>query len=1211
MSEAGRVPLPARGLLDPLVDLFDEVVLGPLPAPAADSSIAQELAEPLATDAARRWLIISLDDGRRSATVLRVTAPDLLEASRQLAGQVRRLRRQGQAFVGYKLDLGARLFPRPGMAIDASATMERTLFGLGLAEAEPSATFTLLPEEILTWTLINSKGRLRLDRLLDMTQWTAEQRQQLEQYLSQPQIDLFHVDFRSIYSDGTDRWKLYRGHRRFSGETFEDIRPEVLLEASRLGGNYLRGSLDASGKYNYSYLPKTDQNKRGYNILRHAGTTYSLFELYEATGDPSYLEAGERALGYLRRQIRDCAIDAALACVVEGGEVKLGGNGLAMLAFEKHMEVTGKTDDRELLERLGGYLLAEQAPSGEFLVHKRKHPSGTATSFVSGYYPGEALLALVRHPEGDPTWLDAAARGARWLINVRDKGKGINQLAHDHWLLYALNEIDEHMPEDVFIDHGARIAQAITSGQNRRPAYPDWYGSFYIPPRSTPTATRAEGLSAAYTMLRRGGRHEEAEAALLTMRHAVRFQLGTQFDAVSSLYLPNRPRALGGFRRALDNFEIRIDYVQHNISALLALRRLTGGDDLPATAAASAVDKGPKKLMVVSWDGTPDWVIDRLLTEGHLPNLQFMANRGVRAAHSVTSFPSKTAVGHASLWTGCWPGTHGVTGNQVLEAGPKPSLAVQRRGFSSEVMTAEPLFLTAALAGRQVTVLSATHSVPAQKYLDALTDAGIGHDRLRIFSGFETTIDRGRMLRGKDLVAEAEGWDATPEHRGVRREIAFHVGDSPFFALAYDSGESSSPGFDRVLIRQGSRSRRASRGQHILRPLEANQSVDGWSLPFAVRRGELFGHTMFRLFELSADGSQLALYQWKPSALEGHHTPQDLAAYQGAYPVFHDQAFHLYARGVFGDPRMAGGDGTAEQRLLELVRLDTHWLIQGVRFAVDTWHPDVLFHYSPMSDDAGHTWMGLLAPTSEAYDERLAGQLWPVYAEVFSILDEWLGAMLQLADDDTVVALVTDHGMTGTGREIGLHRILADAGLVTYDEDGRLDWARSKISAPDSPFFLRLHDQRYREGSVTTDQAPDILRRAEKALMAARDPQTGAPLFQRVLRPQDIPEAGVECDTCGDLFLDPAPGYYPRNGTTNYIARSARSPWGHGTHGFWPHRRNMQAIFYVTGPGVRRGHETAPIRHIDIAPTLAHLTDLPEPANVCGQIIEAALTTPL
>ncbi len=57
-------------------------------------------------------------------------------------------------------------------------------------------------------------------------------------------------------------------------------------------------------------------------------------------------------------------------------------------------------------------------------------------------------------------------------------------------------------------------------------------------------------------------------------RSGIDFQLQLQFRPESALYLPEPRRALGRFSRSLTDFEIRIDYVQHNLSSLLALREI-------------------------------------------------------------------------------------------------------------------------------------------------------------------------------------------------------------------------------------------------------------------------------------------------------------------------------------------------------------------------------------------------------------------------------------------------------------------------------------------------------------------------------------------------------------------------------------------------------------------------------------------------------------
>ena len=90
-----------------------------------------------------------------------------------------------------------------------------------------------------------------------------------------------------------------------------------------------------------------------------------------------------------------------------------------------------------------------------------------------------------------------------------------------------------------------------------------------MPPRSTPTATSAEGLCSAYLLARDFAGRDEAELIMESISPAIAFQLQTQFRPESVLYLKYPQRALWGFHRSLTDFEIRIDYVQHNISSLL------------------------------------------------------------------------------------------------------------------------------------------------------------------------------------------------------------------------------------------------------------------------------------------------------------------------------------------------------------------------------------------------------------------------------------------------------------------------------------------------------------------------------------------------------------------------------------------------------------------------------------------------------------------
>jgi hypothetical protein len=111
----------------------------------------------------------------------------------------------------------------------------------------------------------------------------------------------------------------------------------------------------------------------------------------------------------------------------------------------------------------------------------------------------------------------------------------------------------------------------MISSQYTEEDAPEYAGGFSPGvPRSTPAASRAEGILAAYRMAK-AANDERAAKLASALRLAARFQLAQQFGDDDPYHLPNPQRARGGFREGLDELRVRIDFVQHNISALLGI----------------------------------------------------------------------------------------------------------------------------------------------------------------------------------------------------------------------------------------------------------------------------------------------------------------------------------------------------------------------------------------------------------------------------------------------------------------------------------------------------------------------------------------------------------------------------------------------------------------------------------------------------------------
>ncbi|HZI19412.1 MAG TPA: alkaline phosphatase family protein [Pyrinomonadaceae bacterium] len=629
---------------------------------------------------------------------------------------------------------------------------------------------------------------------------------------------------------------------------------------------------------------------------------------------------------------------------------------------------------------------------------------------------------------------------------------------------------------------------------------------------------------------------------------------------------------------------------------------------VPAGEAQSQRRGRARRVVIVSWDGAADWVLDRLLAEDKLPHLARLVRRGVRAEWSTPNFPSKTAPGHAAVWTGAFGDVSGVVANSVPRL-PREShtLLESRSGYSSEALLAEPIYVTAAKAGRRVVALSGTQVFPFGPHLAALRAAGVPAERFVAFSGFESQIERERVWGAKDL-RPATGWAGAPRHDGDAggpRELTLTIGETALSLFVFDDPADPVRGLDTVLVRRGAKADAAA-PSFRLKPAEASRDLAHYSPPVRVTKGELFANLYLRLFELAPDGSRLALYQRAANAVPGTVSRREAEQYLEAYGGFHGDPFWGYADGRLGPPLWEGGDGTAERRALELVRLDTEFLKRGTRYAFRRWSPELLTHYTPNSDSAGHIWVGILDPASPAHDPALAARLWPFYEEVFRIQDEWLGEIVRLAGPGAVVCLVSDHGMEGVNKFISVDAVLGRAGLLGVDAEGRVELARTKATGG-SDFFVRLNGTEWKGGIVPPSEREEVLRRAAESLLALVDPETGRHVITKVFRPEETAGLGIGGPAGGDLYFDTAPGYMPSSRYVADIFSPGRRGAGNGEHGFYPHRAKMKAVFFMAGPGVRRNVIIPGVRQIDIAPTLSRLLGIPAPKDARGHVVGDAL----
>ena len=208
---------------------------------------------------------------------------------------------------------------------------------------------------------------------------------------------------------------------------------------------YLARHQKNSGRFFYRIRLDGGDVKSDYNVLRHAGSVYSLAQSLPFAG-PIAQRAADQALSYLWRwylvPVEADQLQFAIVSARPGKRncdiVKLGGVALALTAL-----VTQQRDlsdfERDVARGLARFTCSLIAPDGSFTC-KLNIRTGAVSDFVSLYYPGEAALSLLLFAIrfDDDVAKETALRILRYLSDSRH---GAPSVPPDHWALLATAKV--------------------------------------------------------------------------------------------------------------------------------------------------------------------------------------------------------------------------------------------------------------------------------------------------------------------------------------------------------------------------------------------------------------------------------------------------------------------------------------------------------------------------------------------------------------------------------------------------------------------------------------------------------------------------------------------------------------------------------------------------------------------------------------------------
>jgi predicted AlkP superfamily phosphohydrolase/phosphomutase len=574
-------------------------------------------------------------------------------------------------------------------------------------------------------------------------------------------------------------------------------------------------------------------------------------------------------------------------------------------------------------------------------------------------------------------------------------------------------------------------------------------------------------------------------------------------------------------------------------------------------------------VFVIGWDGGRADLVYGWMAEGHLPHFSALAAQGLRAEYARSIDPPLTAPAQNSIASGSYPAHTGVVSNAYHN--PTDSFYWYRRGFDEPLDKAEPVWVTASRAGFKTAALffaSGTPLLPGQT-----ADYTVGYG---VWDAYSKQLNVA-------LDAVKTAWAGTPPLSfSPPREGSFTIQEvSRVYVYLFDSSDDGQVNYDTLLLNT------ERKADENARPLKLKQWTPVVLLP-ATQAG-----ADFLLQDIQAKQVKLFYSGVYHSAAAPRSFLEALNAKFGFFPAGSD-SYAIDHEWITVDENFY------------LMERQARWMAEVTAWVYSQYHPDLLFTWQDCFDAAGHLfWMSdeRQADYSPANQDR--------YHEYFlhsaEIADQALGVMLSPLDlRTTTVMMVADHGMAPVHTRVYVNTVLEQAGLLVLDERNYVDLTQTKALAVASggavniDINLRGHEK---SGIVPAEDYLQVQDQVVAALVNVVDPQNGQPVFQRVLRQEDLKQLHLDHLNSGDVFAQAYPGYDLDD--WRGIDDTFRPVLFYGQHGYDSSLPEMQGIFIASGAGVPVGGVIPPVSILDYAPTIAFLMGFKPAATVDGLMIPA------
>lgn len=601
--------------------------------------------------------------------------------------------------------------------------------------------------------------------------------------------------------------------------------------------------------------------------------------------------------------------------------------------------------------------------------------------------------------------------------------------------------------------------------------------------------------------------------------------------------------------------------------------------------------KSQKKVVIISIDGTPDYLIGKFLQNGILPPNGAFAKMKKFGAYAKTVFPvnvASTGPSHISIFTGAAPAKTGIVGNSfrnVNDNWNSPPLTAFKQSIA-----AETIFQAAKKQGKKVIALGGVS-------LDN-SDESRRTDYLHMYpnnAGPSLVID---LLRSETSVKDKN--------------------DKRFFKLSLDSTSPSPTTFE---IFTGYKiplfiylTDSMLNDSNFIRPITqividtdsdlnngyaASIIPEEWTEMKIENQGKQYNSSL-RIFKVDTVKGQYRLFISAPAEVLGYPSgflkkiQSSIGIWPGE-PENRKQTTGLVPEKIWFE------------QIDRLAEYSKNLIIEGMK--EDDW--DLLFGYFSTLDDVQHRYT-LTNPMQLDFlaDNEQRPKIYAGYVEkYFQTIDGYLLEIINAAPKETNFVFFSDHGMIPIHTSLLLNNYFISAGFNVSKTD-----ITSVSSGSSAHIYINKE-------KINSSNYPLFLTKLEQNLKSLKDPKTNKPIFELVANHQLQKKYGLyHPNYSGDLFVscklgytisdrivsdvnylvqnsfDPAMFQNQNQATKNFLLSGTMNETGRGVHGSLAGLREAQSIFYAIGPNVpKRGLKK--MYSLQIAPTVAKLLGIKPPSD--------------